>query len=65
MGVLKGALEALRQPKEVEAARTMIKFHGDIANSIISDAVSLANDLPEEQECWRVAAIIFVLKRVG
>ena len=50
MGVLKGALEALRQPKEVEAARTMIKFHGDIANSIISDAVSLANDLPEDSK---------------
>ena len=64
MGVLKETLEALRQPKEVEAARTMIKFHGDIANSILSDAVSLANDLPEDSKSAG-AAIIFVLKRVA
>ena len=56
-------LRDLRNAKQVEAARTVIKFHGDIANSLLTDAVSLAHDVPESAGTKDV--ILFLLKRVA
>ena len=56
-------LRDLRNAKQVEAARTVIKFHGDIANSLLTDAVSLAHDVPESAGTREV--ILFLLKRVA
>jgi hypothetical protein len=58
-----GILRDLRNTKQVEAARTVIKFHGDIANSLLTDAVSLAHDIPETAGTRE--AILFILKRVA
>ena len=58
-----GILRDLRNTKQIEAARTVIKFHGEIAQSIITDAVNLAHDVPETAGTRE--AILFLLKRVA
>lgn len=47
----------------MEIARQVISWHGRIGNSLLDDAISLAQDLPEEISPKE--ALAFVAKRVA
>lgn len=63
MSVFKQLLNGLRDDKQVGIAKETIKWHGKLANAILSDMVDLARDLPENTSAKK--ALAFVAKKIA
>ena len=63
MTLFKQLLNGLRDDKQVGIARETVKWHGKLANAILSDMVDLARDLPENTSAKK--ALAFVAKKIA
>lgn len=63
MTFFKQLLNGLRDDKQVGIARETVKWHGKLANAILSDMVDLARDLPENASAKK--ALAFVAKKIA
>lgn len=63
MTLFKQLLKGLRDDKQVKIARETIKWHGKLANAILSDMIDLACDLPEGATAKK--ALTFVAKKIA